>query len=128
MSAAAKHDVFQAIADPNRREIIKLLADKEELSIASISNHLPISRTAVNKHLHVLSEAGLVERRKVGRETRYKLQPAPLLEVKQWLSYYEQFWDNKMAMLKHYVEEEASKDGPPALPVIHKESHQESSE
>jgi DNA-binding transcriptional ArsR family regulator len=126
MSAAVKHDVFQAIADPNRREIIKLLAEKEELSIASISNRLPISRTAVNKHLHVLSEAGLVERRKVGRETRYKLQPSPLLEVKQWLAYYEQFWDNKMVMLKHYLEEETSKEGQsPPLRVIHAEPDQD---
>ncbi len=100
---ARKHDIFQAIADPTRRQLIRMLADKE-MSIVSITNHVPVSRTAVNKHLHILSDAGLVGRRKVGRETRYILQPEPLLELKKWLAYYEQFWDNKMAMLKHYVE------------------------
>lgn len=105
MSTASKHDVFQAIADPTRRQLLRLLAEKE-LPITEISGHFPMSRTAVSKHLGILSEAELVSRRKVGREKRYKLNPAPLAELKQWLSFYEQFWDNKLAMLKHYVENE----------------------
>jgi len=103
MAALPKHDVFQAIADPTRRELLRLLADKE-MPVTVISGHFPISRTAVSKHLRILSEAGLVTERKVGRETRYRLQPDPLLELKKWLSYYERFWENKMAVLKHYVE------------------------
>src|ERR1700730_2804196 len=67
-----EHDVFQAIADPTRRRLLKLLADKE-MPITAITECFPISRTAVNKHLHVLSDAGLVSIQKVGRETRYKL-------------------------------------------------------
>ncbi|MDF2547833.1 MAG: transcriptional regulator, ArsR family [Anaerosolibacter sp.] len=98
-----KHDVFQAIADPTRRELLSLLSD-QEMSVTIISEHFPISRTAVSKHLHVLADAGLVSERKVGRETRYKLQPEPLMELKQWLSYYERFWDNKLAKLKKFVE------------------------
>jgi DNA-binding transcriptional ArsR family regulator len=98
-----KHDVFQAIADPTRRKLLRLLADKE-MPVTAISSHFPISRTAVSKHLRILADAGLVKERKVGRETRYRLEPAPLLEVKEWLSFYERFWDNKMALLKHYVE------------------------
>ncbi|MGO4886359.1 ArsR/SmtB family transcription factor [Anaerobacillus sp. MEB173] len=105
MSAAQKHDVFQAISDPNRRKILRMLAD-QELPVTMISSHFPISRTAVSKHLHILSEAKLVTAKKVGRENRYKLQPEALLELKEWLSFYEQFWDNKLAMLKHVVENE----------------------
>jgi DNA-binding transcriptional ArsR family regulator len=99
----AKHDIFQAIADPTRRELISLLADKE-LPVMEITGHFSISRTAVSKHLNVLKEAGLVSERKVGRETRYKLQPDSLLELKRWLSYYERFWDNRLEALKSFVE------------------------
>ena len=99
----AKHDVFQAIADPTRREVLRLLANKE-LPISEITSHFPISRTAVTKHLHILSEAKLISGKKVGREKIYQLQPEPLAEVKQWLSYYEQFWNNKLSILKHIVE------------------------
>ncbi|WP_339149018.1 MULTISPECIES: metalloregulator ArsR/SmtB family transcription factor [unclassified Sutcliffiella] len=100
---AVKHDVFQAIADPTRRKVLGLLANKE-LAISEITSHFPISRTAVAKHLHILSEAKLVSGKKVGREKIYQLHPEPLTEVKQWLSYYEQFWDNKLSILKHIVE------------------------
>ena len=112
-ASAHKHDVFQAIADPTRRKLLKLLVDKE-LPLTAISEQFPISRTAVSKHLHVLTDAGLVKERKVGRETRYNLQPEPLMEVKQWLSYYERFWENKLSMLKNYVEtKDNGSDNPP---------------
>lgn len=101
--SALKHDVFQAIADPTRREVLRLLANKE-LPITEITSHFPISRTAIAKHLHILSEANLVSGKKVGREKIYQLHPEPLTEVKQWLSYYEQFWNNKLSILKHIVE------------------------
>ncbi|MEW9108348.1 ArsR/SmtB family transcription factor [Cytobacillus gottheilii] len=101
--SAVKHDVFQAIADPTRREVLRLLAN-EELPISKISDHFPISRTAVAKHLHILSEAQLVTGKRIGREKIYTLHPEPLTEVQQWLSYYEQFWHNKLSILKHIVE------------------------
>ena len=98
-----KRDVFQAVADPTRRSMLKLLAGKE-MAIAEIAECFPITRTAVNKHLHILSDSGLVTSRKVGRETRYTLQPEPLAELKQWLSFFEQYWDEKLAKLKDFVE------------------------
>lgn len=101
--AEAGHDVFQAIADPTRRSLLKLLANKE-MSIASITDCYPISRTAVNKHLQVLSDAQLVSSQKVGRETRYKLQPEPLMELQDWLAFFEGYWANKLFALKEYVE------------------------
>ncbi|MBO1625221.1 ArsR/SmtB family transcription factor [Bacillus arachidis] len=104
-SSAAKYDVFQAIADPTRREVLRLLTEKE-LPISKITDHFPMSRTAVAKHLNILSEAKLVRGRKVGREKIYRLQPEPLAELQEWLSYYEQFWNNKLSMLKYVVENE----------------------
>ena len=100
-----KHDVFQAIADPTRRKILQLLIEKE-LPISEITSHFPMSRTAVVKHLHILSEAELISGQKKGREKLYRLHPEPLTEVKQWLSFYEQFWTNKLSILKHIVENE----------------------
>lgn len=105
MSAAKKHDIFQAIADPTRRKMLRLLAEKE-LPVTEISRHFPMSRTAVSKHLRVLSESKLVSVKKSGREKLYKLQPDALLELKEWLSFFEQFWENKISMLQHFVENE----------------------
>lgn len=101
-----QHDVFQAIADPSRRRMLKLLADKE-MPIATISGHFPMSRTAVSKHLRILSEAGLVRERRVGRENRFRLDPEPLREVQQWYAYFDRFWENKMAALQRLVESES---------------------
>lgn len=108
-ASSAKHDVFQAIADPTRRKLLKLLS-KEEMPVTAISEHFPISRTAVSKHLRVLADAGLVKERKAGRETRYKLEPEPLNELKDWLQYFELFWENKLSALKFFVETDAKED------------------
>jgi DNA-binding transcriptional ArsR family regulator len=102
-ATAPKPDVFQAIADPTRRSLLRLLVD-QEMPVTAITGHFPMTRTAVSKHLRILSDAGLVKGRKVGRETRYRLQPEPLLELKKWLAYYERFWENKLAALQRYVE------------------------
>lgn len=102
---APMYDVFQAIADPTRRKVLRLLAEKE-MPITEINSHFPMSRTAVTKHLRILSKSGLVSEQKVGRETRFKLRPEALLELKDWLSYFERFWDNKISMLKYLVENE----------------------
>ena len=104
MSQPAKHDVFQAIADPTRREVLKLLS-KKELPISEITANFPMSRTAIAKHLAILSEANLVSSQKVGREKRYRLQPDSLSELHQWLAYFDQFWSNKLSILKYVVEE-----------------------
>ena len=118
-SSAQKHDVFQAIADPTRREVLRLLAEKER-PISEITAHFPMSRTAIAKHLQVLSEAELVSGQKVGREKIYRLLPEPLTELKQWLSFYEKFWENKLSILKHIVENPSDR----AIGIIEKEDRQ----
>ncbi|WP_414694753.1 ArsR/SmtB family transcription factor [Paenibacillus sp.] len=105
MPAARKHDVFQAVADPTRRRILQLLAHGE-LPVTVISSHFPMSRTAVSKHLRILSESELVGMVKAGREKRYRLHPEAFLELKDWLAYFDRFWDNKISMLRHLVEKE----------------------
>ncbi|MFT4413855.1 ArsR/SmtB family transcription factor [Fredinandcohnia humi] len=102
---AHKHDVFQAIADPTRREVLRILA-KDELPISEIASHFSISRTAIAKHLLVLSEANLVSGKKVGREKRFHLGPEAFSEIHQWLAYFEQFWSNKLSILKYIAEQE----------------------
>ncbi|MBK0004994.1 MULTISPECIES: ArsR/SmtB family transcription factor [Priestia] len=108
-SSAVKHDIFQAIADPTRRKVLELLSEKE-LPISEITSHFSISRTAIVKHLHILSEADLVYGQKKGREKVYHLQPEPLKEIKDWLSYYEQFWTNKLSILQHIVERDEERN------------------
>ncbi|MBE5097922.1 ArsR/SmtB family transcription factor [Priestia aryabhattai] len=108
-SSAAKYDIFQAIADPTRRKVLELLSEKE-LPISEITSHFSISRTAIVKHLHILSEADLVHGQKKGREKVYYLQPEPLKEVKDWLAYYEQFWMNKLSILQHIVERDEERN------------------
>ncbi|SFI34090.1 DNA-binding transcriptional regulator, ArsR family [Paenibacillus sp. UNC496MF] len=108
---SGKHDVFQAIADPTRREVLKLLVDRE-MPIAAITGHFPMTRTAVSKHLRILSEAGLVKERKVGREMRYRLEPQPLQELRNWLRYYERYWENKLSALQRLVEADDGAEPP----------------
>ncbi|GAA3399888.1 ArsR/SmtB family transcription factor [Paenibacillus hodogayensis] len=127
--ALPKHDVFQAIADPTRRKLL-LLLDEREMPVTAISSHFPMSRTAVSKHLRILSDAGLVKERKVGRETRYRMEPEPLLELKRWLAYFERYWENKMAALKRFVEADDAdgSDGAPDLTVINQDRDKPRSE
>lgn len=99
-------DVYSAVADPTRRQLIRMLADADEMSLHELVAPFEMGRTAISKHLAVLREAGLVEDRRVGRETRYRLNPAPLREIREWVSFYEQFWTERIDRLKSLVEEE----------------------
>lgn len=99
-------DVYVAIADPTRRKLIRLLADVEELPLNELTVHFEMGRTAVSKHLSILKEAGLVLSRKVGRETRYRLNAAPLKEIEDWVSYYNKFWIERIVILKKILLEE----------------------
>lgn len=99
-------DVYSAVADPTRRQLLRMLADADELPLHEMTAQFPFGRTAVSKHLTVLKEAGLVIDRKVGRETLYHLNAAPLREIQEWVSFYEQFWTRRIDRLKALLEEE----------------------
>ncbi|MFE5322102.1 ArsR/SmtB family transcription factor [Paenibacillus sp. NPDC056579] len=101
-------DVFDAIADPTRRRLIRLLAEakEKEVPLHELTEQFRMGRTAVSKHLTILKEAGLVLDRKVGRETRYRLNAAPLREVLDWVAFYSGFWNANMLRLNQLLEEE----------------------
>lgn len=99
-------DVYSAVADPTRRQILSLLASADELPLHEMTARFPVGRTAVAKHLAILKEAGLVVDRKAGRETRYHLNAAPLREIQEWLSFYERFWIARIDRLKELLEDE----------------------
>lgn len=99
-------DVFSAIADPTRRRLLDMLAEVDELPLHELTDEFQMGRTGVSKHLAILNEAGLVEKRRVGRETRYQLNAAPLRQVQEWVSFYEQFWTRRLDLLKRVLEEE----------------------
>lgn len=99
-------DVYEAISDPTRRKLLRLLADVEELPLNKLTVHFQMGRTAVSKHLTILKEAGLVLDRKVGRETRFRLNAAPLREIQDWVAFYSKFWNTNMLCLQQFLEEE----------------------
>ena len=99
-------DVFNAIADPTRRELIRLLAEAEEKPLHELTAPFQMGRTAVSKHLTILKEAGLVHDRKVGRETRFRLNASPLREIQDWVAFYSKFWSTNMLRLNQLLEEE----------------------
>ncbi|MDQ6422263.1 metalloregulator ArsR/SmtB family transcription factor [Paenibacillus sp. LHD-117] len=99
-------DVFEAIADPTRRRLIRLLAESEEVPLHELSAQFQMGRTAVSKHLTILKEAGLVLDRKVGRETRYRLNAAPLRVIQDWVAFHSKLWSSNMFRLEQLLEEE----------------------
>ncbi|MEL7109889.1 MAG: metalloregulator ArsR/SmtB family transcription factor [Pseudomonadota bacterium] len=99
----AEQLVFRAIADPTRRSIMTLLSSGER-SLNDITAAFEMTRPAVTKHIKILQEGGLVHVRKQGRERLHRLQPDGLKTVSDWLSFFDQFWDEKLANLKQAVE------------------------
>ena len=77
------HDVFFGIAYPTRRSILALLVETN-LSIATITRHFKLSRTAINKHLRILTDAKLVTKKEISRETIYDLNAISLLVLEDW--------------------------------------------
>ena len=79
-----EHEVFHAVADPTRRQLLTMLA-KQELPVLALCAPFEMSRPAISKHLQVLADAGLVHMRRAGRETVYSLDAKPLRHVQEWL-------------------------------------------
>jgi DNA-binding transcriptional ArsR family regulator len=98
-----RRDVFQAIADPTRRQIIHLLA-KEPLNLNTIAENFSVSRQAVSLHIKILYECGLLEINKQGRERYCVAKLDNLNEISQWVEQYKQFWESKLDALENYLE------------------------
>ena len=97
-------DVYQAIADPNRRKLLDLLTDKEH-SVQELMPHFDVTLGAISQHLKVLLESRLVVRRKEGRFRFYRAQPRHLEEVHDWTRRYEKFWESRLDRLGDYLDE-----------------------
>jgi len=99
---SSTNDVFRAVADPTRRELLDRLSEGEE-SMMKLAESFDISLPAVSQHLKVLREAGLVEERREGRMRVYTLIPGPLREVSDWVGHYEQFWQSRLRRLGEHL-------------------------
>lgn len=99
-----RRDVFQAIADPTRRQIIALLA-KQPLTLNGVAANFNISRPAISKHIRILHECELVVLHDRGRERYCEARLGPLKAVSDWVAYYDKFWDIKLTGLKNFLED-----------------------
>jgi DNA-binding transcriptional ArsR family regulator len=99
-------DVFSALADYNRRQILTMLANNNKMTVNAITEKFNISRPAISKHLKILLNNNLVVPVKKGRERYYQLNVEPLNEVRKWLEFYDKFWDKKLKQLKNFLENE----------------------
>jgi DNA-binding transcriptional ArsR family regulator len=97
-------DVFNAIAEAHRREILDALVAGEK-AVGAIVNDLPLSQPQVSKHLRVLSEVGLVKCRAEGRRRLYSLEPARLRPMHDWLAKYEHAWNERLDRMDDYLKE-----------------------
>jgi DNA-binding transcriptional ArsR family regulator len=100
----ARPDVFHAIADPHRREILDALVGGE-MPVGAIVDELAISQPQVSKHLRVLSQVGLVRCRAVGRQRLYRLDPTCMRPLQEWTEKYELMLNGRVDRLGHYLTE-----------------------
>jgi DNA-binding transcriptional ArsR family regulator len=102
----ARRDVFQAIADPTRREIINLIAQQPQ-NLNAISANFDMSRQAVSLHIKILQECGLVEISRQGNNRFCKAKLETLSEVHEWTEQYREMWTKRFHSLRNYLEKEA---------------------
>jgi DNA-binding transcriptional ArsR family regulator len=98
------HEVFAALADPTRLEVLNRLARGGPATATELSSAMPITRQAVAKHLAALDAAGLVEREASGREVRYTFDPEPLGQVVRWAEDVGETWDRRLGRLSKSLE------------------------
>ena len=103
-----RRDVFQAIADPTRREIINMLAHKK-LNLNSVAENFNMSRPAISKHIKILTECGLIVIEQQGRERHCEVKLQKLGEVADWLEQYQKFWNKRLDALESYLHQLQSK-------------------
>lgn len=104
-----RRDVFQAIADPTRRQIINLVAH-QTLTQQAVADHFKISRPAISKHIKILAECGLIDIKQQGRERYCKVKLQQLNEVSEWIEQYRKFWTSKLDALENFLAQEHGKE------------------
>ena len=104
-------DVFNAVAEARRREILDTLIAGEK-AVGAIVDDLSLSQPQVSKHLRVLSEVGLVSFRAEGRRRLYRLEPARLRPLHDWMAKYEQAWSERLDRMDNYLKELQKEGGP----------------
>jgi DNA-binding transcriptional ArsR family regulator len=102
--AATTTDVFNAIAEPRRREIIHALVDGKDHAVGEMVDTLRIPQSAVSKHLSVLRQVGIVSVTKQGQLRLYRLNPQQLKPVYDWVKTYERFWSHQLSRIKQRAE------------------------
>ena len=100
-----RRDVFQAIADPTRREIINLIAH-QSLNLNSIADNFTVSRPAISKHIKILTECGLVTIKQEGRDHYCRIDFGKFREVSDFIEQYRVFWTQKLDALGDFLEKE----------------------
>ncbi len=106
--AATTTDVFNAIAEPRRRQLIDLLFDGKDHAVNDMVAVLQLPQPAVSKHLGVLRKVGIVKVTKQGQLRLYRLDPVQLKPVHDWVRQYERFWSHQLDRLKERAERKAS--------------------
>jgi DNA-binding transcriptional ArsR family regulator len=105
--AATTADVFNAIAEPRRREVIAVLADGREYAVNEVVVRLRMPQPAVSKHLSVLRKVGVVSMVKRGQHRIYRLNAAELKPVHDWVKTFERYWTHQMGQIKERAERKA---------------------
>ncbi|GAB3896115.1 ArsR/SmtB family transcription factor [Microbispora bryophytorum] len=109
-SSPAEDEIFAALASPVRREVLRLLRERGPHSVQELASCFSMARPSFSEHLRVLREAGLVSERRDGRRRLYRLEPVPLVRVRDWLDPYEQFWRDKLSALRHLLDDAGTTD------------------
>src|SRR5271170_6042528 len=105
--AGATTDVFNAIAQPRRREVIGVLADGREYAVGEAVIRLRMSQPAVSKHLGVLRKVGVVSVIKRGQHRMYRLNASELKPVHDWVKVFERYWTHQLRQIKERAERRA---------------------
>jgi len=97
-------DVFSALADPTRRAVFEHLT-RGEATVSELTRRFDVSQPAISQHLRTLKASGLVAERRAGRFTHYRVEPAGLRPLVDWIEHYQAFWLGRMKKLKALLEE-----------------------
>jgi len=104
-----RRDVFQAIADPTRRQIINVLANRS-MNLNMVAERFDVSRPAISKHIKILTQCGLITIKQIGRERYCEAQLQKLNEVSEWIEQYKVFWNQKLDALEDFLAIETETD------------------